>query len=497
MPLKYTQPTETINEKAGLSLLDNSQGLQAPVTDLRMDMDPPTVISTTKPIEKGKTSEKTTNDGRAKRSLEDFKITLEPFTPPSLSPEKKKKKKANSNKLITNPPRTDSWPRYLVIKPDGEESFKTVSPFAINKCITQTVGPLKNVRKLQSGCLMVECETKQQSDKALTCKSLCGFTVTVEPHRFLNYSRGVITCRDLIYATDDEIKDGMKSQGVIDVRRFLRKEGETLTQTGTFLLTFNRPELPESVNAAYHRLKIRPYYPPPLRCFKCQKFGHPSARCTQTDETCFCGHPKHESLPCPKPKKCPNCGLDHEARSKECKILKIEKEVQVLRTQNRDMSYRQAYGIVTSRSYVRKGTFAQATENSNQNTGIRNTKTSVSIATQTTPTTPTQITPTPYKSQHPNIPNPHSSTFPLPTTDLPAENPNISGTSAALSGPLFAVGSAGLLVPEKSDEEKNEGFWETPKKKRGWPKGKPRGSAKIKNQDSQTETKVTISIDEQ
>lgn len=91
---------------------------------------------------------------------------------------------------------------------------------------------------------------------------------------------------------------------------FLRKDRETIIQTGTFLLTFNPPELPESVNGAYHRRKIRPYYPPLLRCFKWQKFGHASVRYTQKDETCFLGHPKHESLLCPKPQKFSNCGLD-------------------------------------------------------------------------------------------------------------------------------------------------------------------------------------------
>lgn len=65
-----------------------------------------------------------------------------------LTREEKKKEMSNNNKLITNPLRSDSWCPYLVIKRDGDESFKAVSPFAINKSLTQTVGPLKNVRKL-------------------------------------------------------------------------------------------------------------------------------------------------------------------------------------------------------------------------------------------------------------------------------------------------------------------------------------------------------------
>lgn len=469
--------------------------MQAPLSDPRMELDPPKETKIIEPSDLGKTCEKMANDGRAKRTLDDLKITLEPYTLTSQSPEKKKSKKGKSKKMDIRQTKNDSWLRFLVMKLDGDESFKTISPFTIAKSLNHILGPLKNVRKVASGSLLVECATKTQSENALSCTVLCGFKVVIEPHKFLNYSRGVITCRDLVYATDQEIKDGMENEGVVEVKRFFRREGEGLTQTGTFLLTFNRPELPETVNAAYYRLKVRPYYPPPLRCFKCQRYGHTSAKCNRNIEICFCGHPKHESEPCPKPKKCPNCSLDHDARSKDCEVLRTETEIQVVRTKNKDMTYRQALDLVASKSYAGRRSYANVAEKRYSGYDERMTRGKETVATQTTCITPSYLTHNPPTSHPYIIPKPTLLSPPQQPPQLPETfRPGTSGTTTALlPSPLFTMGSKGAQeIPEKSDEDKGDGMWETPKKKRGWPKGKPRGSAKSKTQNVQTDDTISL-----
>jgi uncharacterized alkaline shock family protein YloU len=39
----------------------------------------------------------------------------------------------------------------------------SISPFVIEKCIKSCAGEVKNVTKLKSGGLMIECQRKQQS----------------------------------------------------------------------------------------------------------------------------------------------------------------------------------------------------------------------------------------------------------------------------------------------------------------------------------------------
>ena len=49
-------------------------------------------------------------------------------------------------------------------------------------------------------------------------------------HKTLNSSRGVIRCRELSVLSEVEIRDELKSQGVVEVHRLaVRKEGKTPT----------------------------------------------------------------------------------------------------------------------------------------------------------------------------------------------------------------------------------------------------------------------------
>jgi hypothetical protein len=40
------------------------------------------------------------------------------------------------------------------------------------------------------------------------------------------------------------------------------------------LLEFSTPEVPDRVKVGFLCYSVRPYVPPPLRCFKCQRYGH-------------------------------------------------------------------------------------------------------------------------------------------------------------------------------------------------------------------------------
>lgn len=65
--------------------------MQVAVSDLRMELDPPKETKIIELSSDGKACEKIANDGRAKRTLDDLKITLESYTLMSLSPDKKAK----------------------------------------------------------------------------------------------------------------------------------------------------------------------------------------------------------------------------------------------------------------------------------------------------------------------------------------------------------------------------------------------------------------------
>lgn len=229
-------------------------------------------------------------------------------------------------------------PRFLVVK-RTEGDFTKVNPFIIEKTIYSFIGSPKNVRKIKDG-LLIETTSAAQSRRLLELKTLGEFPVEVIPHQSLNTSRGVIYCPDLLNCSTEEILEGLKDQGVIEVRRIkVRKEGN-LVDSPNHILTFNNPALPKRVKAAFYSLQVRMYVPPPMRCFRCQKFGHTSLRCSE-EQVCVCGKPLHEGRPCEEPISCVNCQGPHSARSRNCPIYKQEAAIQELKTKE-NISYIEA-----------------------------------------------------------------------------------------------------------------------------------------------------------
>ena len=161
-----------------------------------------------------------------------------------------------------------------------------------------------------------------------------------DPHRTLNSCRGVIKFSDLKSLTKDEIVDGLRLQGVTDCFNITVKSDNNNTdrcKTNTFILTFKTATAPTHINVRYLRVKVERYIPNPLRCFKCQKFGH-STRFCKNEAVCHrCGG-KHSEESCNNAAKCTNCSGPHSASSKECPVWLREKEVQRVKAENTSLS---------------------------------------------------------------------------------------------------------------------------------------------------------------
>jgi hypothetical protein len=120
--------------------------------------------------------------------------------------------------------------RFIVLKnSEGGIPLTKLSHFAIEKNIKNCAGEVKNVTKLKSGGLMIECQRKQQSLNLLSLKQIHNIAISSTPHRTLNISRGIIRYRDedLDDLTDDEICAELAPQGVF------------LTSPAQFLIFFS------------------------------------------------------------------------------------------------------------------------------------------------------------------------------------------------------------------------------------------------------------------
>ena len=185
--------------------------------------------------------------------------------------------------------------------------------------------------------------------------------VKVVPHVSLNSSKGVIRAREFDGVSDEEMLEGMRRRGVTAVKRITIRKNGVVVPTSTFILTFDSPSLPKEILAAYVLIKVDPYIPNPLRCFKCQRFGHHQERCKQLPRCARCGQEGHPDTSCTNATKCCNCDGDHPAFSRDCPHWKKEKEIQHVRVVNK-MSFPDARKIVEARTATPGQSYAAVTK---------------------------------------------------------------------------------------------------------------------------------------
>ncbi|GBN78254.1 hypothetical protein AVEN_58290-1 [Araneus ventricosus] len=229
------------------------------------------------------------------------------------------------------------------------ETFHSVSPFLVERAITGSIGDVKSTKKLRSGDLQVEVQSRKQSEQIVKLKTFSNILVTVSPHATLNSSKGVITCGELLNVPTEEILKELQGQGVSHVRRIsIRRDGQLLN-TKHLILTFDSAKLPENIKAGYMRLSVRTYIPNPLRCFKCQRFGHSKTSCRGTLTCARCAEVGHESTDCTRTEKCVNCKGEHTSFSRNCIAWTREKEIITTKIK-KQISYPEARKLVNSQT---------------------------------------------------------------------------------------------------------------------------------------------------
>ena len=99
--------------------------------------------------------------------------------------------------------------------------------------------------------------------------------------------------------------------------------------THTYILTFSTPDLPTSIKVGFQLVKVDVYVPSPLRCYRCQRYGHHESNCRSTPvcPKCVFEGEDHDQKTCSKPPLCVSCKSSHPTYSKECSVWKDEKEI--------------------------------------------------------------------------------------------------------------------------------------------------------------------------
>ena len=199
-------------------------------------------------------------------------------------------------------------------------------PIIIPRLIQQTFNPL-TVTATRTQAFKITFHSQADRDAALAVKSLGEFPVKValpqSPSKPKHTTSAITQQHNKVVIhgistaiKPDEVKNLTKANFVKPLSRSM--DGDFVS----YLLDYDTTP-PASIQIAYTRHTTHPYIPQPLRCDKCQHFGHTTKTCRTKAVTCsFCSGP-HSYQECDRKSqqgaaKCTNCGGNHSAAYRSC-----------------------------------------------------------------------------------------------------------------------------------------------------------------------------------
>ncbi|KAF0300444.1 hypothetical protein FJT64_027057 [Amphibalanus amphitrite] len=126
-------------------------------------------------------------------------------------------------------------------------------------------------------------------------------------------------------------------------RRIMTKRGTV--STNNIILTFDSTDLPSEIRVGYVKVRVRPFVPAPMRCFRCQRFGHTKDNCRGRPTCSKCASQDHTDETCDsETPRCVNCGegqTPHSAYDRSCPAYVKEKEIMTIKA-TRNLSFKEA-----------------------------------------------------------------------------------------------------------------------------------------------------------
>lgn len=204
--------------------------------------------------------------------------------------------------------------------------LRYLNVFKADRELHQLLGPYTKFDHGRDKSLTITVSHVGQAQRLLQLTSLLGEPVVVEPHPSTRQSIGLVSSSLLPRMSDKDILAGLSDQKVVKVAR---RAGNT------YRLTFCQPTPPPEITLCTgFVVPVRRAYPLPLRCFRCQHYGHSHTTCKSTRVVCArCGqqaNANHDPQSCSLPEWCFHCKTAHSASSPTCPRYVAEKRILLL-----------------------------------------------------------------------------------------------------------------------------------------------------------------------
>ena len=231
--------------------------------------------------------------------------------------------------------------RFVVVRFEGVSGVKAMDPLKLTKILKNQVGAVNNAKVLDDGNLLIGCISEEQVVKAMKLHEVGKAKVAKVARVGSEGSKGVISGVPVSVQMTDLFRNLKEKCGAVQSAVRLTR-GLEKKDTESILIQFSSKEVPTEVFVGFLRYRVREFVHKPLRCFKCQKFGHAARACSGTQTCARCGG-AHEYGNCGvgvEPKCC-NCGGAHSAAYWGCAVMKRESEIHNMKVKNK-LSYAEA-----------------------------------------------------------------------------------------------------------------------------------------------------------
>ena len=162
----------------------------------------------------------------------------------------------------------------------------------ITQRIQEIITGLDNIRKARDS-LKVTCRTIEDKKKLMSVTTLLGHTVIItEPYKKKRYTVKNSKIRGIIFGVNEDISDDEMSISIgMKAERIIKKKFGNTIHTEQMII-YCEGDLPPYVTCGWKRVRVSLYIPEPVRCYRCQQFGHKAQFCRAKQNKCsICSGP--------------------------------------------------------------------------------------------------------------------------------------------------------------------------------------------------------------
>ena len=193
----------------------------------------------------------------------------------------------NSNEFIRGIPESTRIVHVVSIRPGI--TLSKLNLIMLSKYLDEVCGEVETVQHLRSGGLFITCRSLEQVKTLLSATSIKMHSradllkVQVAVAMTNQTVSGKVYTHELADMTLNSLLEKLRPSGVISVWELLKDPAKS--HVPLYVFTFFGSRLPERVVIGRSIYKLDAYIQPPIRCFKCYRFGHGSSSC-RSEITC-------------------------------------------------------------------------------------------------------------------------------------------------------------------------------------------------------------------